>query len=293
MADGMWRVSIVTLILALIAGILVPVSANMRSEMARESAEYIMRKFGKEVGKDTVETLTEKLTSLGMRHGDEAIVALRKVGPRGLQIIADAGEHAADVVRLMTQFGEEAAWVLSRPRGLAIFLQHGDDGVRILIKHRAVAEPLVARFGEAAVHAFNPLTPQNGRRLAMLVDEGTIIQGSRASEVLDVVAKGGDKAMEFIWNNKGALAVTAGLTAFLAQPQTFIDGTKDLAEIVSRPATQAAKEIGREIGRRTNWTVVIIAAMGLGTACLGGQRWLKNRARLQAAFPVAQKAAHS
>jgi len=293
MVDGMWRVSIVTLILALVAGISIPVSASVRSEMARESAEYIMRKFGKEVGKDTVETLAEKLANIGLRHGDEAIVALRKIGPRGLQIIADAGEHAADVVRLMTQFGEEAAWVLSRPRGLAIFLRHGDDGVQILIKHHAVAEPLVERFGEAAVHAFSPLTPQNGRRLAMLADEGAVMQGSRASEVLDVVAKGGDKAMEFIWHNKGALAVTAGLTAFLAHPQIFIDGTKDLAEIVSRPATQVAKELGREIGRRTNWTVVIIAAIGLGTAYLGGQRWLKNRTRLHAALPVAQKAIHS
>ena len=279
MADGMRRVSIVSLVLALVAGLLAPVSANVRSEMARESAEYIMRKFGKEVGKDTVETLTEKLTSIGARHGDAAIVALRQVGPRGLQLIADAGEHADAVVRLMTQFGDEAAWVLSRPRGLAIFLQHGDDGVKILIKHRAVAEPLVERFGSAAVQAFHPLTPQNGRRLAMLVDDGTIIQGSRAAEVLAVIARGGDRAMEFIWNHKGALAVTAGLTAFLTQPQTFIDGTKDLADIVSRPATQAAKELGGEIGRRTNWTMVIIAAMGLGTAYLGGQRWLQNRAR--------------
>ncbi len=180
----------------------------------------------------------------------------------------------------MAKFGDEAAGVLSRPKGMAYVLKYGDEGVQALIKHRAVAEPIIERFGESAVHALDPLSPQNGRRLAMLVEEGTITQGNRAVEVLQVIAQGGDKAMEFIWKHKGALTVTAGLTAFLTQPKPFIDGTIDLADVVSRPATEAAKEVGGEVGRRTNWTVVLLAAMGLLTAFVGGKWWLKNRAQL-------------
>ncbi len=77
----------------------------------------------------------------------------------------------------------------------------------------------------------------------------------------------------------GSYTVTAGLTAFLARPEPFIDGTINLAEVVSRPATEAVKEIGGEVGRRTNWTVVLLAAMGLLSAFVGGQWWLKNRAQ--------------
>ena len=277
MAHGTRLIKILTFIIVGIAGIQTTGFADVRSKVARESAEYIMRKFSKEVGKETVETLTEKLASISARHGEEALMALRKVGPRGLQIMTDAGEHAADVVKLMAKFGDEAAWVLSRPQGMAYVLKYGDEGVQTLIKHREIAEPIIERFGESAVHALDSLSPQNGRRLAMLVEEGTITQGSRVAEVLQVVAQGGDKAMGFIWKNKGALTVTAALTAFLTRPEPFIDGTKNLAEVVSRPATEAAKEVGGEIGRRTNWTVVLLAAMGLFTAFMGRKWWLKNR----------------
>jgi hypothetical protein len=270
---------IITLIIALVLPSVDLGSAGVKSKAAREAAEYIMRKFGKEVGKDPVETLTEKFTQISARHGEEALIALRKAGPRGFQILVDAGEHAPDAVKLIERFGQEASWIVSTPKGMTTFLKYGDEDARVLITHRAVAEPIIERFGESAVHALGPLSPQSGRRLAMLVEEGTIIQGSRAAEVLQVIAQGGNKAMEFIWKNKGALTVTAGLTAFLARPEPFIDGTISLAEVVSRPATEAAKEIGGEVGRRTNWTVVLLAAMGLLTALVGGQWWLKNRAQ--------------
>ena len=277
MAERTQHIGIITLCIILVAGALLPAAAGVRSQAAREGAEYILRKFSQEVGQETVETLTEKLTRLGVRHGDEAIDALRRVGPRGFRIIADAGEHAADAVQLLTKFGDEAAWMLSQPKGMAYFLKYGDDGVRALITHRAVAEPIVERFGAPAVRALTPLSPQNGRRLAILVEEGAVIQGSQAAEVLKVIAQGGDQAMEFIWKHKGALTVSAVLATFLTQPALFIDGTRDLAEVVTRPVTEAGKEVAGEIGRRTNWTVVMVAAMGLCTAFFAGKRWLENR----------------
>src|SRR5712691_6626744 len=127
MAHGTRLIKIITLIIACLAGIQTTGFTDVRSKVTRESAEYIISKFGKEVGKETVEALTEKLASISARHGEEALIALRKVGPRGLQIMTDAGEHAADAVKLMAKFGDEAAGVLSRPKGMAYVLKYGDE----------------------------------------------------------------------------------------------------------------------------------------------------------------------
>ena len=57
----------------------------------------------------------------------------------------------------------------------------------------------------------------------------------------------GDEAMDFVWKNKGALAVAATLGTFLADPQAYISGAKEL--IVS--------PIVEPIARSTNWTFII------------------------------------
>jgi hypothetical protein len=52
----------------------------------------------------------------------------------------------------------------------------------------------------------------------MLMADGELTKVGRAQELLGVVAKYGDPAMDFIWRNKGILAGGATLTAFLANP---------------------------------------------------------------------------
>jgi hypothetical protein len=59
------------------------------------------------------------------------------------------------------------------------------------------------------------------------------------------------------------LAVGAALTAFLNDPQPFIEGTRDLAGLVAQPVAEAAKETARESVRRTNWTAVWITGLVL------------------------------
>ena len=58
----------------------------------------------------------------------------------------------------------------------------------------------------------------------MLLD-GELAQAGRHPEVLGVIAKHGDGAADFLWRNKGTLAGGAALTAFLADPEPFLDGT--------------------------------------------------------------------
>ena len=68
-----------------------PSLAQGKVKVAREAAEYVLRKFGKEAAEGGVETLSRKIEVLVAQHGEEAIVAVRKVGPRTFRIVDEAG----------------------------------------------------------------------------------------------------------------------------------------------------------------------------------------------------------
>ena len=233
--------------------------AGVKSKAAREAAEDVLERFGKEIGEETVETLTEKIGRYGARYGDDAIDAIRKAGPRGFKLLDDAGENAPEVVRLLNRYGNDAVWVASKPRNLAIFVKHGDEAAEAMIKHPGIAAPAIERFGQPAARAIRSVSSQNARRVAMMADDGSLAAAGKADELLEVIGKYGDKAANFIWKHKGALAVATVAAAFLADPQPFIDGTKDIAEVAVRPIDSAAKEVGRGVAEGTDWTLVIIS----------------------------------
>src|SRR6185437_3010947 len=80
-----------------------------------------------------------------------------------------------------------------------------------------------------------------GRRLAMMAgDELTAI--GRTPELLAVIARHGDTAMDFIWRNKGVLAGSAALAAFLSNPEPFLSGAADLTHVISQDVVQPVAE---------------------------------------------------
>lgn len=222
-----------------------------RSAAVREAAEYVMKKFGKEAAEETTETITTKLTALCAKHGDEAIEAVKRVGPRTFKLVEEAGEHGPSAIKLMIKHGDDAAWVISRPNRLAIFIQHGDDAAEAMIKHKDIVVPLIERYHGPAARAFKAVNGQNARRLAMMEDAGELAAIGKTDEVLGVIARYGDGAADFVWRNKGALAAATALAAFLSDPEPFLTGARELA-----------KEPLQEVARRTNWTAVLISGIG-------------------------------
>jgi hypothetical protein len=178
---------------------------------------------------------------------------------------------------------------------MQLLAQHGDEAAAVLVKTKGIAEPVVEEFGTPAVRAFQSLgTPQNARRLAMMAAEGgELARIGRTPELLGVLEKYGDPAMEFVWRHKGALATTAALAAFLADPQAFITGAKDIADIFAtnavRPIAEvpsiAAKEGAAEVARRTNWTLVFLAPVAAAALLIAARRRLWRR-------PVPARAPH-
>jgi len=273
------RFGVVMIVAAMAIGGLSEARAVVPTKVVTETMEFLVKRYGDDVLREGTETVTEQVTKVAAKYGDEGLDAVRKVGPRGIKVIQEAGENGLGAVKLINRYGDDAVWVISKPKGMAIFVKYGDDGAKALIKHKGIAEEVIEAHGKSAVGALNAVGTREARQIAMLQKDGVIKAGEQGNELLDVVVRYGDKAMAFIWRNKGALAVTAGIGTFLANPEAYIDGGKELiVEGVSRPAT----EMGKEVARNTNWTVLGIAGIGVLGALAAWRTWLRKPATTQA-----------
>jgi hypothetical protein len=246
------------MIVAVVISLAAPAQAGVGSKAAGELAEFVMKKFCKEAAREGAEKLAGRIMQAAGRHGDDVLEAIRKVGPKAISLADDAGADAPRVVRLLSHFGDDGARILAQPRGLVLISRLGDDAAEVLIKHKGVAGPLLESAGMPAVKAFKAIGPQNGRRLAMMADELTAI--GRTPELLDVIARHGDMAMDFIWRHKALLASGATLAAFLRDPEPFLSGAADLTQAVTenlvKPAAQAATDAAVVAGKAIQPTVM-------------------------------------
>lgn len=274
------------LALATLALAATPAAADGKSKAAQEAAEFVLRRFGREAAKDGASVLARRIEQAAVTHGDDVFKAVRMAGPRGLHLIEEAGAHSKQVARLLATHGEHGAvYVASKPRAMQLVLSHGEEAAAVLVKSRGVALPAVESLGKPAIRAFQAIgSPQNARRLAMMAAEGgELAKIGRTPEVLAVIEKYGDKAMQFIWNHKGALATTAVLTAFLAEPEPFINGARDVTQTVVKPIADvpaiSAKEGAAEVARNTNWTIVFLTVIATLTLLVAARFRLLSRVR--------------
>ena len=205
-----------------------------------------------------------------------ALVAIATVAgplPSHAGLIGKAArEMAGRVVRRLGRGAAPAAVGPLAGRAEALAARHGDGAAVALLRHGRFAGPTLAAMGAPAAKALGVLSPRNARRLAMLAESGELARIGRTGEVLGVVGRSGDRAMDFVWRHKGALAVGTVLAAFLADPEPFLDGSRDLAGVAASAAVGTAAEVpGRvaaEAVRRLDWTLVAGPWVMLVTAAL-------------------------
>jgi len=243
------------------------------SKAAREAAEAVLRKFGAKTVREGSESLAERITASAAKHGDEVYRAVQRVGPRAMNLADEAGPNAGQALRLLSKHGDEAAeWVIRRQAGMKLAQQYGDDAAEVLIKHKGIAEPILENLGKPAVEALGAVGTQGGRRLAMMVQSGDLAKIGQVPEVMTVISKYGDPAMDFIWRNKKPLAVGTTLTAFLSEPQAFIEGTTQLAGIAG---TTLVQPVVQETARAFSWVLRLIVLLLVAGG--GGAAWLAIR----------------
>ncbi len=206
------------------------IHAGIKSKAVEEGAEFVLRKVGREateeLGEAGARVLPRRLEHLAAKYGDDAVEsASKKVGPHMLRLLEEVGEEIEQsALRLMAQRGNEAAWVLSRPKSLALFTKYGDEAAEAMIRHREMAEPLIENYGPSMTRALAAVNGQNGRRMAMLAEEGVLVKIPERERVLDTIGQYGDGAADWVWNNKGAIAAVAVVAAFVSNPDPFING---------------------------------------------------------------------
>lgn len=246
-------------------------TAGVTSKALGEATEYVLKTFGRESAEQGAETITKQIATVASKYGDEGLDAVRKVGPRGIKVIQEAGENGLDAVKLINRYGDDAVWVISKPKGMAIFVKYGDDGAKALIKHKGIAEEVIEANGSSAVKALNAVGAREARQIAMLQKDGVIQAGKQGDDLLDVIARYGDKGMDFVWRNKAALATAAVLGTFIANPEPYIDGSVNLA-----------KAPLEGIASNTNWTVLGIAGLGVLGGLAAWKTWLRRPTRTAA-----------
>jgi hypothetical protein len=163
---------------------------------------------------------------------------------------------------------------VNKKDGIALFVKYGDDAAEAIIKHREICVPLINASGKPAALALKAISKQNGRRMAIMAEDATTVKLTRNNELLGVISKYGDNAMEFIWKNKGALTVASTLSAFLANPQSFIDGAVSLTETgVESVATQIATGISTNLNFNIFLRLIVVAVSGVCALKLWFKYW--------------------
>lgn len=269
------------LALALLAAWSSSAFADLKMKAAMEVFEFVAKKFGKEAVKEGAEAFTKRFVAAAGRHGEEVVAsAVRRSGPQALHAIEGAGTHGGKMARLIASHGDEAIiCVAKHPKGMELLAKHGESAGVALCKHKGIAEPLIEKLGEPAVSALAKVEARSGRRLAIMAENGELARIGRTVRLMHTIEKYGDKAMDFIWRNKGKLAVASVLGVFLADPEPFINGTKELLEpVMEVPAkmvdsvvaplaqapVKAVNNVTEEMGKRTNWTVLGLAVVAGG-----------------------------
>ena len=220
--------------------------AGLISSTARETGEYLLKKFGIKLVGETTDTLSRKIAQYTAKYGDEALPFLRKSGPVGFEVMEQAGKQCDEVFSICRRMGDKGVWVISNPGRLKTFLKYGEEAAEAMIKHPGIAKKIIKTHGKAGAAALNSLSRGGSQKMAMLAADQSGKKILANPKILSTIRQFGDEAMEFVWKNKGALAVTSVLAAFVADPKPFLSGVTRLPEI-----------IGGEIAKQTNWTLII------------------------------------
>jgi hypothetical protein len=237
---------------------------SVQSAATRKLAREVAETFGREA----VEAAEPRVLRLVESYGDEAASVLRKAGLPAVQAIERFG---APGLKILGRWGDDGLRLLTMEGDAAVaaVARYGDDAARLMIRHPGVGRQLLEEFGSQALRS--QLTTDSVVTLNRLAPQ--IKSSGRASEILSLVEKSGDRVCDFLWRHKGTIFIASVLATFLHDPQPYLDGVKQL---VVQPAT----DVAREAASRTNWTAVVVLALLVASAWAGIRwGWAPRRSR--------------
>jgi hypothetical protein len=140
--------------------------------------------------------------------------------------------------------------------------RHVDDAARAVTPHLNVGMTLVP-LARSSSRAMAVLAPRNARRLGIMAADGALARSGRWGELVAVIERHGDRAMDFVWRHKGALAVSTILAKFLAEPEVFLGGGRELIGGAVREATQPLADVADAAASRWMYIARSVVVVGL------------------------------
>ena len=242
-------------------------------KVAREIAEELAEQAGKKASREFVETTSVQLEKIASKCGNESLDVIEKNGLAAFRVFQAAGDDAGPyLVNAIRAYGDDAVRVAQTTAGRTVLQSGSETAIRAVSRHTDAAIPLIRQYGDDCAHALTQLSPANGRRLIQMVDEKSLAAGDFQS-LLGTIGKYGDKAMDFIWRHRKVLTSATLLAAFVSDPEPYLNGVKQLAEVAVAPLGK----IGETIATSVNWNLWV------GVVIMLGGLWFlfKRRARLQ------------
>ena len=200
------------------------VHAGAPEQVARLAADETARVLGRQAERSAVTTLSQRIARLAVEHGAETLVAVRRAGPDAVEVIERASRRGGLASHLLAAHGSEALVIAREPVLLELVARHGDNAALALVRHPGLARSVIEVTGTPGARALAGLSTQNARRLAMLTEDGVLLRMGHQEELLSTIERHGDRALDFVWRHKGALAVGTLLTAFPKDPELFLSG---------------------------------------------------------------------
>ena len=268
-----------------------PAQADIKSTLAREAAEAVVAKFGARVASKGLPALAARIETCAVKYGPDAYKAVRRVGPQAFELAEAAGVNGAKACRVMAVHGQAgASHIVKRPKAMAAFLKYGEDAAVALVKHPGIAEKVVERGGGSAVKAMLAVNPQGGRRIAMMLEGQLAGSAAHHPALLEVIAKHGQVACDFVWANKAVLAGSAAMVAFVANPAPFLEGTASLAKVAGDTTVGVAKVAGENVVApvvggvftAVHWLIGGVIAVAVGAVALMWKHGMPSPDRIRA-----------
>ncbi|HAS83241.1 MAG TPA: hypothetical protein DCS43_11365 [Verrucomicrobia bacterium] len=240
----------------------------------REIAEALAEQAGKKASKEFVETTAVQLENIAGKCGGESLDVISKHGLVAFRVFKNAGDDAGEyLVKAIRIYGDDALRIAQSSAGRSVLRSGSDAAIRAVARHSDAVVPLIQRYGDDGVAALVKLSPANGRRLLQMVDANTL-PASRLRDVLATIGKYGDKSLEFVWKHRKVLTSAALLTAFISDPEPYLNGFKDITlGVIDTAVSPVAEGVGNGISmgmvkifesiRWNLWIGVLFAILGI------------------------------
>lgn len=194
----------------------------------------------KSIGKQTLKSNSTRVARLALKYGDESIDLVRMGGPRLQKVLDNASfKEGKNLLSFFQKTGSSGLRILDDPKLHQLILKHGDDIGQLVARHSGNGVKLVSKHGSSSIKSLNRLNRVQGQRLYIVSKQGKLAQVSKLSSTeqskfWNILSQRGNAVLKWIEHNPKTTLTVATLTAFIAQPDKFLDGVGSILEKIGQ-----------------------------------------------------------